>query len=129
VRIVLGKPQRRGGDTHLAAVAIGYALADEDLLGRLGLADAHQGVHKPGPRRRDERVLRSQVPGQPFGVPERRQRIGVPAAGQLDPPADMVDRQRRHGLSFRSDGALDAPPPGPASSGLPCQAGTSARIE
>jgi hypothetical protein len=57
-------------------------------------------------------VLRGQVPGQPLGGPECGQRIGVPAAGQLDPPADVVDRQRRHGLSFRSDGALDAPPPG-----------------
>jgi hypothetical protein len=91
---------------------VGFALADEDLLGRFGLAEAHQGVHKPCPRRRGERVLRGQVPGQLLGGPERGQRIGVPAARQLDSPADVVDRQRRHGLSFRSDGALDASPPG-----------------
>jgi hypothetical protein len=112
VRIVLGEPQRRGGDTHLATVAVGVADVGKNLLGLLGPAEAHQGVQEPCPHRPGERVRRGQVPGQPLGGPERGQRIGVPPEGQLHLAARVLDSHRRHGRGFRSDRALGAPHPG-----------------
>ena len=67
---------------------------------------------QPCPRHRDEVVRRGEVPGQPLGGPEGGQRVGVTAARQLEQPADVVDRHRRRGLGFRSDGALGALDPG-----------------
>jgi hypothetical protein len=52
------------------------------------------------------------MPGQAFGSPERGQRVGLPAARQLELGADVVDRQRHRGIGFRSDGALGALQPG-----------------
>ena len=53
-----------------------------------------------------------EVPGQPLGGPEGGQRVGVTAARQLEQPADVVDRHRRRGLGFGSEGALGALDPG-----------------
>ena len=63
-----------------------FAEAGQDLLGALGLAETHQGVQQQCPHRRDEQVRCGQVPGQPLGGPERGQRVGVPAARQLERP-------------------------------------------
>ena len=112
VRVVLGEPQRRGGDTHLAVFAVLVAEAGEDLLGAFGLAEAHQGVQHKGPRRRDEQGRRGQAPGQPFGGTEGGQRVGVPATRQLELAAAMVDQQRHRRLGFRSEVALGALGPG-----------------
>ena len=78
-----------------------FAEAGEDLLGALGLAETHQGVQQVAPHRRGEQVRRGQVPGQPLGGPERGQRVGDPAARQLELAADVLDRQRHRGLGFR----------------------------
>jgi hypothetical protein len=66
VRIVLGQPQHRAGDAHLAPVAVPFAQVGKGLRGRLGLAEPYQGVHDPhrspssrsrcNPRRRSCRV-------------------------------------------------------------------------
>jgi hypothetical protein len=80
------------------------------LLGPFGLAEARQGEQRS--HRRGQRIRRGQMPGQAFGSPERGQRVGLPAARQLELGADVVDRQRHRGIGFRSDGALGALQPG-----------------
>jgi hypothetical protein len=83
-----------------------------DLLGPFGLAEAHQGEQQQCPHRRGQGARRGQVPGQAFGGPERGQRVGIPAARQLELGADVVDRQRHRGIGFRSDSTLGALQPG-----------------
>ena len=97
----MGEPQRRRGGADLPAVAVLFAELGEGLLGALGLAEAHQGLQQPCPRRRDEVVRCGEMPGQPLGGPEGGQRVGVTAARQLEQPADVVDRQPRRGLGVR----------------------------
>ncbi|MGH3168875.1 MAG: hypothetical protein ACRDN0_23700, partial [Trebonia sp.] len=46
VRIALGKPQRRGGDADLPAVAILVVQPGQDLPRMLGLAQACQGLQQ-----------------------------------------------------------------------------------
>ena len=53
-----GEPQRRGGDADLPAVAVLFAEPVQDLLGPLGLAETHQGVHLHVRAPADEQVRR-----------------------------------------------------------------------
>ncbi len=103
MRVVLGEPQRRQGSAYLSAFAVLVAETGVHLLGAFGVPEADQDVHLHGPRPRQEQVWCVQAPGQPLGGPEGSQRIGVPAAPQLEPPAHVVDRQPRRGLGFRND--------------------------
>jgi hypothetical protein len=111
-------------------VTVVLAETGEDLLGPLGLAEAHQGAQKVGPHGRHEQVRRGQGPGQLLGGPERGQRVGIPAARQLQRPADVIDPHRRRGLGFRSEGALGALQPGFCLPGppLPGQQGYQCRV-
>ena len=54
-----------------------------------------------------------EVPGQPLGGREGSQRVGVPAAGQLEHSAGMVHHHARGpGVGFWPDGALGVLDPG-----------------
>ena len=70
MRVVLGKPQHRGGDAYLPAFAVLVAELGEGLPGALGLAEAHEGVQQQSPRRHDEVVRRGEAPGQRPGGPQ-----------------------------------------------------------
>jgi hypothetical protein len=45
VRVVLGEPQRRGGDARLPVVVVLVAEFGEGLLGALGITQAHQDMN------------------------------------------------------------------------------------
>jgi hypothetical protein len=122
MRIVPGEPQHRDGDAHLAAVAARFGEVGEDLLGILGLTEADQGVHDPGPHRPGERVRRGQPPRQPLGGPERGQCLRGPPAGQLDLPTRVLDAHRRDRRGLRADRALGALHPRLRLLRRPCQA-------
>ncbi len=108
MRGVLGEPQSRRGSAQFPAPAVLVAEVGEGLLGAFGLAEAHQGLQQPCPHYRNEVVRRSEMPGQPLGGLEGGQRVGVPAARQLDEPADEVDPHPHRRLGFCPDGALGA---------------------
>jgi hypothetical protein len=124
VRVVLGEPQHCGGDAHLPEVAVVFAEAGQGLLGAPGVAEAHQDVHKPGPDLPGERVRHCHPPGQPLGGPECGQRVGGPAASELEHSPEVLHPQRRRGsasaLTVRSARCTQAS----ASSSRPCQAST-----
>ncbi len=88
------------------------AEANQDLLGCLGIPETDQDVQQHGPRPRQEQVWCIQALGQPLGGPECSQRIGVPAAPQLEPPAEVLHRQPRRGLRILCDSSLGALNPG-----------------
>ena len=112
LRVVLGEPQRRGGDADLAAVAVLVVELGQDLLGALGLAEAHQGVQQQCPRPRGEQCGAARSPASRSAASEGGQRLRVTAARQLEQPADVVEGHHRRGLGFRSEGALGALDPG-----------------
>jgi hypothetical protein len=61
---------------------------------------------------RDHQVRFGEAPGQPVGGLQGGQRVGVPAARQLQQPADRADNQPHCGISFGPEDTLGALHPG-----------------
>ena len=108
LRVALGKPQFRGGDADLVAVAVFLAEPGQELPGPLGLAQAYQGMHQQGPYPDGEVVRPGEPPGHRLAGLQRGQRRGVPVSLQLKRPADVPDRQYGRGLGVGGEGALGA---------------------
>jgi hypothetical protein len=119
MRVVLRKLEHRGGDTHLAAVAILVVQLGQGLFDVLGVAEAYQSLHQQSPRRKGQVMRRDEAADQCLSGAECRQRLCRPAAGQFEQPAYVVDSQRGRGRGFRAEGAQATPAAG--SSVHPCR--------
>ena len=106
IRVALGEPQYRGGDTHLTAFAVLVVEFGQHLFDLLGFAEAYQGLQEQSPGRRDEVMRHDEAAGQCLGGAESGSRLGGPVAGQVEQPAYVVDPQGRGGLGAGAEGTL-----------------------
>ena len=93
-------------------VAVLVGECGQGLLGAVGLTEADQGLHQQRPVPVDHQARFGEASGQPVGGLEGGQRVRVPAARQLQQPADRPDRQSHCGFGHGSEGPFGALDPG-----------------
>ena len=112
LRVIPGEPQRRNGHAHLSAFTFPVPQFGEGIAGVLRFAEPHQSQQQQRAYRRDEVGGRGQAATQGLGGLQGGQRFRVPAAGQLQQPAYVLDSQHRGGLGLGPDGGFGPLNPG-----------------